>query len=103
MYFKYLTYFVIKPTPCHFFLKLLENKGLLLRHYTQVGNELWYHLNFSGQLFCVNIFMLFAENMTTYHGINVHQRHIMEICNKPVTLYRTLILWNVSLVLLMTI
>lgn len=24
-----------KPTPCHYFVKLLENKGLLLRHYTQ--------------------------------------------------------------------
>ncbi|KAF2364973.1 Sirtuin family [Trinorchestia longiramus] len=23
------------PTPCHFFIKLLENKGFLLRHYTQ--------------------------------------------------------------------
>lgn len=24
-----------KPTPCHYFIKLLEKKGLLLRHYTQ--------------------------------------------------------------------
>jgi hypothetical protein len=24
-----------KPTPCHYFIKLLEEKGLLLRHYTQ--------------------------------------------------------------------
>ncbi|GLH00429.1 NAD-dependent protein deacetylase Sirt2 [Gryllus bimaculatus] len=26
---------VFKPTPCHYFLKLLNEKGLLLRHYTQ--------------------------------------------------------------------
>lgn len=24
-----------KPTPCHYFIKLLEEKGVLLRHYTQ--------------------------------------------------------------------
>lgn len=24
-----------KPTPCHYFIKLLESKGLLVRHYTQ--------------------------------------------------------------------
>eukprot|EP00096_Caligus_rogercresseyi_P005871 TRINITY_DN2191_c0_g2_i1.p1 TRINITY_DN2191_c0_g2~~TRINITY_DN2191_c0_g2_i1.p1 ORF type:complete len:352 (-),score=76.14 TRINITY_DN2191_c0_g2_i1:148-1203(-) len=24
-----------RPTPCHYFIKLLESKGLLLRHYTQ--------------------------------------------------------------------
>lgn len=24
-----------KPTPSHYFVKLLENKGLLIRHYTQ--------------------------------------------------------------------
>lgn len=24
-----------KPTPCHYFIKLLQMKGLLLRHYTQ--------------------------------------------------------------------
>lgn len=26
----------VKPTPSHCFVKLLEDKGLLLRHYTQV-------------------------------------------------------------------
>lgn len=25
-----------KPTVCHYFIRLLEEKGLLLRHYTQV-------------------------------------------------------------------
>lgn len=24
-----------KPTPCHYFIRLLHEKGLLLRHYTQ--------------------------------------------------------------------
>lgn len=24
-----------KPTPCHYFVRLLHDKGLLLRHYTQ--------------------------------------------------------------------
>lgn len=24
-----------KPTPCHYFIKLLNDKGVLLRHYTQ--------------------------------------------------------------------
>ncbi|XP_033735575.1 NAD-dependent protein deacetylase sirtuin-2-like isoform X2 [Pecten maximus] len=26
---------IFKPTPCHYFIKMLHNKGLLLRHYTQ--------------------------------------------------------------------
>jgi len=26
----------IKPTPCHYFIRLLHEKGLLLRHFTQV-------------------------------------------------------------------
>ncbi|XP_060068405.1 NAD-dependent protein deacetylase sirtuin-2-like [Ylistrum balloti] len=26
---------IYKPTPCHYFIKLLHSKGLLLRHYTQ--------------------------------------------------------------------
>uniref|UniRef100_A0A6A7FRQ6 NAD-dependent protein deacetylase Sirt2-like isoform X1 n=2 Tax=Hirondellea gigas TaxID=1518452 RepID=A0A6A7FRQ6_9CRUS len=30
------------PTPCHYFIKLLENKGLLLRHFTQNIDTLEY-------------------------------------------------------------
>ncbi|XP_021378469.1 NAD-dependent protein deacetylase sirtuin-2-like isoform X2 [Mizuhopecten yessoensis] len=26
---------IFKPTPCHYFIKMLHSKGLLLRHYTQ--------------------------------------------------------------------
>lgn len=28
-----------KPTVCHYFIRLLSEKGLLLRHYTQVGSQ----------------------------------------------------------------
>jgi len=27
----------LQPTLCHYFVRLLQDKGLLLRHYTQVG------------------------------------------------------------------
>lgn len=29
-------FFSLQPTPCHYFVKLLADKGLLLRHFTQV-------------------------------------------------------------------
>jgi len=26
----------LQPSPCHYFIRLLQDKGVLLRHYTQV-------------------------------------------------------------------
>lgn len=31
-----------KPTPCHYFMKLLSDKGILLRHFTQVSKSSLY-------------------------------------------------------------
>ena len=32
--------FPLQPTPCHYFLRLLHDRGLLLRHYTQVSGRI---------------------------------------------------------------
>ncbi len=32
----FITAFLLQPTPCHYFIKMLNDRGLLKRHYTQV-------------------------------------------------------------------
>ncbi|TRY70718.1 hypothetical protein TCAL_05189 [Tigriopus californicus] len=62
-----------EPTPCHYFIKLLEQKGLLLRHYTQNIDTLERVANISG------------DKLVEAHG-TFHSSHCIEPkCRKEYT------------------
>lgn len=70
---------VLKPTPCHYFVKLLADKGLLLRHFTQNIDTLERVAGLNGDLIVEAHGTFFSS-----HCVDCHTEYSQEWIKVPI-------------------